>query len=188
MMQLGRSIAHDDHCAFSRHALEQENPQCVDISLARVPVLVGSIPVKCQNERHSSRGKKPKRQNRFDPLKKNMLNSFHKRFLFKIGPSVLKPAVEGTATEMWCFQGLSWIGSYPQAGCLQGAAGLPWMSLLFFHEIQSTSCSEGPKHAAMTSTVCLFSSHSNIHCQNSGRKDWSELVLEMNIAKLKHRD
>lgn len=61
MMQLDRSVAHDGHSAFSRRGLEQENPQCIDISLAPILVLAGSIPIKCKNERHSSRGKKPRR-------------------------------------------------------------------------------------------------------------------------------
>jgi len=181
-MQLDRLVARDGHSAFSRCGMEQENPQRIEISLAPIPVLAGSFPIKCQNKRHSLRGKKPRRQHKFDPLKENKLSSFHKRFLFKIAPSVLKPAGEDTAPGVILdqFRISSWMPL--------GTAGLPWARLLFFHEIQSTSCSEGPNHAAMTATALLFSSHSNIHHQNSGRKDWHESVFKMKTDKRKHHD
>lgn len=54
---------------------------------------------KCQNERRSPGERNPKRRDRFDPLKENMLNGFHKRFSFKIAASVLKHAGEDTASK-----------------------------------------------------------------------------------------
>lgn len=116
-------------------------------------------------------------------MKENMLNSFHKRFLFKISPSV-KASRGGHSYKdvvlseviLDQFKLSSWMPL--------GTAGLPWAELLFFYEIQSASCSEGPKPAAMTATVLLSSSHH----QNSGRKDWHELVFEIKIDKFKHRD
>lgn len=60
MMQLDRSFAHDGLSAFSRRGWEQENPQCIDISLAPIPVLAGSIPIKCQNKRQLKRKKAQK--------------------------------------------------------------------------------------------------------------------------------
>lgn len=116
-------------------------------------------------------------------MKEIIFNSFHKSFLFKIDPSVLKPAGEDAATETERFQDQNLDGLILSSWMPWELLGsLPQARLLFFHEIH-----EGPKHAAMTSTVLIFSFHSNIHC-HLGRKNWCELVSEMNIVQFKHHD